>query len=36
LWYEDSFKEKRFELLNKLLNESLKALGHSPKRIAGT
>ncbi|TXT61687.1 MAG: putative Arylsulfatase [Promethearchaeota archaeon] len=36
LWYDSKFKENRFQLLAKLLNESLKALGHKPKRIAGT
>ncbi|MFX1591514.1 MAG: sulfatase [Promethearchaeota archaeon] len=36
LWYENSFKEKRFELVNKLLHENLKAQTIYPKRIAGT
>jgi arylsulfatase A-like enzyme len=36
LWYEDNFKEKRFELLNKLLHENLKVQTKYPKRIAGT
>jgi arylsulfatase A-like enzyme len=36
LWYNEDFKEKRFELVDKLLHESLKALGREPKRIAGS
>jgi arylsulfatase A-like enzyme len=36
LWYDESFKEKRFELINKLMHESLKAQTRWPKRIAGT
>lgn len=36
LWYNEEFKEKRFELVDKLLHESLKALGREPKRIAGS
>jgi arylsulfatase A-like enzyme len=36
LWYNDNFKEKRFELVNKLLQENLKAQSRFPKRIAGT
>jgi len=36
LWYDEGFKEKRFELVNKLLNESLRAQTRWPKRIAGT
>jgi arylsulfatase A-like enzyme len=36
LWYENDFKEKRFELVNKLLQENLKAQTKYPKRLAGT
>jgi len=36
LWYNEGFKEKRFELVNRLLNESLRAQTRWPKRIAGT
>ncbi|MFX1568553.1 MAG: sulfatase [Promethearchaeota archaeon] len=36
LWYNNSIKEKRFELVNKLLQENLKAQTKYPKRIAGT
>jgi len=36
LWYENNFKEKRFELVNKLFQENLKAQSKYPKRIAGT
>ncbi len=36
LWYEEKFNEKRFELVNKLLHENLKAQTHYPKRIAGS
>jgi len=36
LWYENNFKEKRFELVNKLLQENLKVQTKYPKRIAGT
>ncbi len=36
LWYDKDFKEKRFELVNKLLQENLKAQSKYPKRIAGT
>jgi arylsulfatase A-like enzyme len=36
LWYDKSFREKRFELVDKLLHESLKAQSRWPKRIAGT
>ncbi len=36
LWYNDNFKDKRFELVNKLLHENLNAQSYYPKRIAGT
>ena len=36
LWYDENFREKRFELVNKLLHENLKAQTYYPKRIAGT
>jgi len=36
LWHENNFKEKRFELVNELLQENLKAQTKYPKRIAGT
>ena len=36
LWYNKEFNEKRFELVDKLLHENLKAQTHYPKRIAGT
>ena len=36
LWFDKDFKEKRFELVNQLLQESLKAQSKYPKRIAGT
>jgi hypothetical protein len=36
LWNESNFKEKRFELVNKLLQENLKAQTKYPKRLAGT
>ncbi|MFX0037984.1 MAG: sulfatase [Promethearchaeota archaeon] len=36
LWFDNHFKEKRFELINKLLQENLKAQTKFPKRIAGT
>ncbi|MHA1526525.1 MAG: sulfatase/phosphatase domain-containing protein, partial [Promethearchaeota archaeon] len=36
LWYENDFKEKRFELVNKLLQENLKVQTKYPKRLAGT
>jgi hypothetical protein len=36
LWTDNSFKEKRFELINRLLHENLKAQTRLPKRIAGT
>ncbi|MFX0057343.1 MAG: sulfatase [Candidatus Hodarchaeota archaeon] len=36
LWFNEDFKEKRFELVDMLLHESLKAQSRWPKRIAGT
>ena len=36
LWFEPEFKEKRFELVNQLLQENFKAQSRLPKRIAGT
>ncbi|MFX1390031.1 MAG: sulfatase, partial [Promethearchaeota archaeon] len=36
LWYDKKFKDKKFELVNRLLHENLKAQSHYPKRIAGT
>ena len=36
LWYDKDFKDQKFELINKLLNENLKAQTKYPKRIAGT
>jgi arylsulfatase A-like enzyme len=36
LWYNEEFKDKRFQLVNKLLHETLKAQSIYPKRIAGT
>jgi arylsulfatase A-like enzyme len=36
LWYNKSFKNQRFELVNQLLHENLKAQSYYPKRIAGT
>ncbi|MHA1491070.1 MAG: sulfatase family protein [Promethearchaeota archaeon] len=36
LWYDMDFKDKRFELVNKLLQENIKAQSKYPKRIAGT
>ena len=36
LWYNKEFKEKRFELIDKLLHENLKAQSYYPNRIAGT
>ncbi len=36
LWHNPNFREKRFELLDKLLHESLDAQTKYPKRIAGT
>ena len=36
LWYNEVFKEKRFQLVDTLLHESLRAQPYFPKRIAGT
>ncbi|NHJ24928.1 MAG: DUF4976 domain-containing protein, partial [Candidatus Lokiarchaeota archaeon] len=36
LWFEENFKQTRFELVNRLLHENLKAQTRLPKRIAGT
>ncbi len=36
LWYDKNFKDKRFELVNSLLHENLKAQTKYPRRIAGT
>ncbi len=36
LWYDDNFKEKKFELVNKLLHEQLKAQTRYPERVAGS
>ncbi|MFX0021600.1 MAG: sulfatase [Candidatus Hermodarchaeota archaeon] len=36
LWFSKEFKPKRFQLVNKLLHESLKAQSIYPQRIAGT
>jgi arylsulfatase A-like enzyme len=36
LWYKENFRDERFELVNKLLHENLKAQTFYPKRIAGT
>jgi arylsulfatase A-like enzyme len=36
LWDDNSIKDKRFELVNKLLQENLNAQTKYPKRIAGT
>ncbi len=36
LWYNTTFREKRFELVSKLLQENLTAQTKYPKRIAGT
>ena len=36
LWYDNNFKEKRFELVDKLLHENLRAQTRLPKRIAGS
>ncbi len=36
LWYDTTFREKRFELVSKLLQENLMAQTKYPKRIAGT
>ena len=36
LWHYPNFKDKRFDLVNKLLRENLRAQTKYPKRIAGT
>ncbi|MHA2400984.1 MAG: sulfatase family protein [Promethearchaeota archaeon] len=36
LWNESNFKDKQFELVNKLLQENLKVQTKYPKRLAGT
>ena len=36
LWYNQNFKEKRFELVDKLLHENLRAQTRFPRRIAGS
>lgn len=36
LWYDKNFRSKRFELINKLLRENLKAQAKYPQRIAAT
>ena len=36
LWNDKKYKDLRFELVNKLLHENLKAQTKYPKRIAGT
>ncbi len=36
LWHNPNFNSKRFELVNKLMQENLKAQTFYPKRIAGT
>ncbi len=36
LWFEENFEQTRFELVNRLLHENLKAQTRLPKRIAGT
>lgn len=36
LWNDKNFREKRFELVDKLLHENLKAQTRLPKRIAGS
>lgn len=36
LWYDPDFRDKRFDLVNKMLRENLKAQTKYPKRIAGT
>jgi len=36
LWYTDEYKDLRFNLVNKLLHENLKAQTKYPKRIAGS
>ena len=36
LWDNPSYKDKRFELVNRLLHENLKTQTYYPKRIAET
>ncbi|MEE9378610.1 MAG: sulfatase-like hydrolase/transferase [Candidatus Lokiarchaeia archaeon] len=36
LWHDHNFKDKRFDLVNKMLRENLRAQTKYPKRIAGT
>ncbi|MFW9783288.1 MAG: sulfatase [Candidatus Heimdallarchaeota archaeon] len=36
LWNKSEFRDRRFELVNKLLHENLNAQTYYPKRIAGT
>ena len=36
LWHDQNFKDKRFDLVNKMLRENLRAQTKYPKRIAGT
>ncbi|MFX1315781.1 MAG: sulfatase [Promethearchaeota archaeon] len=36
LWFNENFKDKRFELISRLLQENLKAQKKFPKRIAAT
>jgi hypothetical protein len=36
LWFEDNFQNKRCELIDTLMHESLKALSRYPKRMAGS
>jgi uncharacterized sulfatase len=36
LWYNEKFKDKRFELVDMMLHESLNVQTRYPKRIAGT
>ena len=36
LWYDNNLRDKRFELVHKILQENLKVQTKYPKRIAGT
>ena len=36
LWFEENFQNKRYELMDKLIHESMKALSRYPKRMAGS
>ncbi len=36
LWFDDNYKDVRFYMVNRLLQECLNAQTHYPKRIAGT